>query len=54
MMIKAAPIAAPASDRPGTVPASWRATGLRIEVDALEAIDRTPVVDVKPAIGPPA
>ncbi len=28
--------------------------GLRIEVDALEAIDATPVVDVKPAIGPPA
>jgi tRNA-Thr(GGU) m(6)t(6)A37 methyltransferase TsaA len=28
--------------------------GLRIEVDALEAIDGTPVVDVKPAIGPPA
>ena len=27
--------------------------GLRIEVDALEAIDGTPVVDVKPAIGPP-
>ena len=26
--------------------------GLRIEVDALEAIDGTPVVDVKPAIGP--
>ena len=25
--------------------------GLRIEVDALEAIDGTPVVDVKPAIG---
>jgi tRNA-Thr(GGU) m(6)t(6)A37 methyltransferase TsaA len=28
--------------------------GLRIQVDALEAIDGTPVVDVKPAIGPPA
>ena len=28
--------------------------GLRIEVDALEAMDGTPVVDVKPAIGPPA
>jgi tRNA-Thr(GGU) m(6)t(6)A37 methyltransferase TsaA len=28
--------------------------GLRIEVDALEAIDGTPVLDVKPAIGPPA
>jgi len=28
--------------------------GLRIEVDALEAVDGTPVVDVKPAIGPPA
>ena len=28
--------------------------GLRIEVDALEAIDGTPVVDVKPAIHPPA
>jgi len=28
--------------------------GLRIEVDAMEAIDATPVVDVKPAIGPPA
>jgi tRNA-Thr(GGU) m(6)t(6)A37 methyltransferase TsaA len=27
--------------------------GLRIEVDALEAIDGTPVVDVKPAIDPP-
>ena len=27
--------------------------GLRIEVDALEAIDGTPVLDVKPAIGPP-
>ncbi len=27
--------------------------GLRIEVDALEAIDGTPVVDVKPDIGPP-
>jgi tRNA (Thr-GGU) A37 N-methylase len=27
--------------------------GLRIEVDALEAIDGTPVVDVKTAIGPP-
>ncbi len=26
--------------------------GLRIEVDALEAIDGTPVVDVKPDIGP--
>jgi tRNA-Thr(GGU) m(6)t(6)A37 methyltransferase TsaA len=26
--------------------------GLRIEVDALEAIDGTPVVDVKPAIDP--
>jgi tRNA-Thr(GGU) m(6)t(6)A37 methyltransferase TsaA len=25
--------------------------GLRIEVDALEAVDGTPVVDVKPAIG---
>ena len=24
--------------------------GLRVEVDALEAIDRTPVVDIKPAI----
>jgi len=30
------------------------ARGLRIEVDALEAIDGTPVVDVKPAIDPPA
>jgi tRNA-methyltransferase O len=28
--------------------------GLRIEVDALEAIDGTPVVDAKPAIDPPA
>ena len=28
--------------------------GLRIEVDALEAIDGTPVVDVEPAIDPPA
>ncbi len=28
--------------------------GLGIEVDALEAIDGTPVVDVKPAIDPPA
>ena len=28
--------------------------GLRIEVDTLEAIDGTPVVDVKPAIDPPA
>jgi tRNA-Thr(GGU) m(6)t(6)A37 methyltransferase TsaA len=28
--------------------------GLRIEVDALEAIDGTPVVDVKPVIDPPA
>jgi tRNA (Thr-GGU) A37 N-methylase len=28
--------------------------GLRIEVDALEAIDGMPVVDVKPAIDPPA
>ena len=28
--------------------------GLRIEVDALEAIDGTPVVDVKPAIDPSA
>ena len=28
--------------------------GLRIEVDALEAIDGTPVVDVKPDIGLPA
>jgi hypothetical protein len=28
--------------------------GLRIEVDALEAIDGTPVADVKPAIDPPA
>ena len=28
--------------------------GLRIEVDAMEAIDGTPVVDVKPAIDPPA
>jgi len=28
--------------------------GLRVEVDALEAIDGTPVADVKPAIGPPA
>ena len=28
--------------------------GLRIEVDALEALDGTPVVDVKPAAGPPA
>ena len=28
--------------------------GLRIEIDALEAIDGTPVVDVKPAIDPPA
>ena len=27
--------------------------GLRIEVDALEAIDGTPVMDVKPAIDPP-
>ena len=27
--------------------------GLQIEVDALEAIDGTPVVDVKPAIDPP-
>jgi tRNA (Thr-GGU) A37 N-methylase len=27
---------------------------LRIEVDALEAIDGTPVVDVKPAIDRPA
>jgi tRNA (Thr-GGU) A37 N-methylase len=28
--------------------------GLRIQVDAMEAIDGTPVVDVKPAIEPPA
>jgi tRNA-Thr(GGU) m(6)t(6)A37 methyltransferase TsaA len=28
--------------------------GLHIEVDALEALDGTPVVDVKPAIDPPA
>lgn len=28
--------------------------GLRIEAGALEAIDGTPVVDVKPATGPPA
>jgi tRNA-Thr(GGU) m(6)t(6)A37 methyltransferase TsaA len=28
--------------------------GLQIELDALEAIDGTPVVDVKPAIDPPA
>ena len=28
--------------------------GLRIEVDALEAIDGTPVMDVKPAIDAPA
>jgi tRNA (Thr-GGU) A37 N-methylase len=28
--------------------------GLRIEVDALEAIDGTPVVDVKPVIGQPS
>jgi tRNA (Thr-GGU) A37 N-methylase len=28
--------------------------GLRIEADALEAIGGTPVVDVKPTIGPPA
>jgi tRNA (Thr-GGU) A37 N-methylase len=28
--------------------------GLRVEVDALEAIDGTPVVDVKPVIDPPA
>jgi tRNA-Thr(GGU) m(6)t(6)A37 methyltransferase TsaA len=28
--------------------------GLRIEVDAPEVVDGTPVVDVKPAIGPPA
>ena len=28
--------------------------GLRIEADALEAIDGTPVADVKPAIDPPA
>ena len=28
--------------------------GLRIELDALEAIDGTPVMDVKPAIDPPA
>lgn len=28
--------------------------GLRIEVDALEAVDGTPVVDVKSTIGPPA
>ena len=27
--------------------------GLRVEVAALEAIDGTPVVDVKPAIEPP-
>jgi tRNA (Thr-GGU) A37 N-methylase len=27
---------------------------LRIEVDAVEAIDGTPVVEVKPAIHPPA
>ena len=27
---------------------------LRTEVDALEAVDGTPVVDVKPAIDPPA
>jgi len=26
--------------------------GLRIEVDTLEAIDRKPVVEVKPTIGP--
>jgi tRNA-Thr(GGU) m(6)t(6)A37 methyltransferase TsaA len=28
--------------------------GLRIEIDALEAIDGTPVADVKPVIAPPA
>ena len=28
--------------------------GLRIEVDALEALDGTPVADVKPDIGPRA
>ena len=28
--------------------------GLRIDVDALEAIDGMPVADVKPVIGPPA
>jgi len=28
--------------------------GLQIEVDALEAIDGTPVVDLKQAIDPPA
>jgi tRNA (Thr-GGU) A37 N-methylase len=28
--------------------------GLRLELDALEAIDGTPVADVKPAIEPPA
>jgi tRNA (Thr-GGU) A37 N-methylase len=27
--------------------------GLRIELDTLDAINRTPVMDVKPAIGPP-
>ena len=37
-----------------TGPAPWRAPGFGIELDALEAIDGTPVVDVKPAIGPPA
>ena len=37
-----------------TVPASWRAMGFGLKFDALEAIDGTPVVDVKPAIDPPA
>jgi tRNA (Thr-GGU) A37 N-methylase len=46
--------AAPAANLPNpidpcTVSPSW-CEGLRIEVDALEAIDGTPVVDVKPAI----
>jgi tRNA (Thr-GGU) A37 N-methylase len=35
-------------------PGDRAAGGLRIEVDALEAIEGTPVVDVKPSIDPPA
>jgi tRNA (Thr-GGU) A37 N-methylase len=50
--------AAQTSAEPGWLHLSSRGIvardGLRIEVDALEAIDGTPVVDVKPAIDPPA
>jgi tRNA-Thr(GGU) m(6)t(6)A37 methyltransferase TsaA len=29
-------------------------TGSRVEVESLEALDGTPVLDIKPALGPPA